>query len=294
MASAIRETIAAAALGMVGWGYIYGATGWVCTAARVEQQAAQYPAYADLIRKYGLGKWLGKRCVDCAQNTKLSAKAAGITIPSGATSQWNADIWADKGTMDTLPDDSVGLFLYRQSGAKMQHTGVCLGDGTVSEARGHAYGVIRSLLTAYSWTHWGRLDESRATATPATTATTATGTITTETERVNQVSTLAGYLCTVSGLKTGTSKLNIRSSMDDTANNKIGTVTSGEQVTCTADTGTWATVKTAAGVTGFCKSQYLTAVSAVDTDSDRLTLLEARVAALEIKVLGASQAAMSD
>ncbi len=287
MASAIRETIAAAALGMVGWGYIYGATGWVCTAERVEQQAAQYPAYADLIRKYGLGKWLGKRCVDCAQNTKISAKAAGITIPSGATSQWNADIWADKGTMDTLPDDSVGLFLYRQSGAKMQHTGVCLGDGTVSEARGHAYGVIRSQLTAYGWTHWGRLDESRAAATTTETQTNPT----TETEGVNQVSSLAGYLCTVSGLKTGTSKLNIRSSMDDTANNKIGTVSSGEQVTCSADTGTWATVKTSAGVTGYCKSQYLTAVSKVETaDSDRLTLLESRVAALEVKVLGTSQA----
>ena len=285
MASAIRETIAAAALGMVGWGYLYGATGWVCTAARVEQQAAQYPAYADLIRKYGLGKWLNKHCVDCAQNTRLSAKAAGITIPSGATSQWNADIWAEKGAIGTLPDDSVGLFLYRQSGTKMQHTGVCLGDGTVSEARGHAYGVIRSQLTAYGWTHWGRLDESRAAATATNTTTT------TETEGVNQVSTLAGYLCVVSGLKSGTSKLNIRSSMDDAANNRIGTVSSGEQVTCTADTGTWATVKTANGLTGYCKSQYLSAVSKADTsDSDRLTLLEARVAALEVKVLGASQA----
>ncbi|MEA4927584.1 MAG: SH3 domain-containing protein [Candidatus Limiplasma sp.] len=287
MASSIQKTIATAARGMVGWGYIYGATGWVCTAARVEQQAAQYPAYADLIRKYGFGKWLGKRCVDCAQNTKISAKAAGITIPSGATSQWNADIWADKGTMDTLPDDNVGLFLYRQSGSKMQHTGVCLGDGTVSEARGHAYGVIRSQLAAYGWTHWGRLDESRAAATTATTATT-----TTETEGVNQMSTLAGYLCTVSGLKTGTSKLNIRSSMDDTANNKIGTVTFGEQVTCTADTGTWATIKTATGVVGYCKSQYLTAVSKADSsDIDRLTLLEERVTALEVKVLGINKAA---
>ena len=289
MASAIRETIAATALGMVGWGYLYGATGWVCTAARVEQQAAQYPAYADLIRKYGLGKWLNKHCVDCAQNTKLSAKAAGLTIPSGATSQWNADIWAEKGTMDTLPDDSVGLFLYRQSGNKMQHTGVCLGDGTVSEARGHAYGVIRSQLAAYGWTHWGRLDESLAAATA--TEETTTETTTTETEGVNQVSTLAGYLCVVSGLKTGTSKLNIRSSMDDTASNKIGTVSSGEQVACTADTGTWATVKTAAGLTGYCKSQYLSAVSKVESsESDRLTPLEARVAALEVKVLGASQA----
>ena len=284
MASAIRETIAATARGMIGWGYIYGATGWVCTAARVEQQAEQYPAYADLIRKYGLGKWLNKHCVDCAQNTRLAAKAAGLTLPSGATSQWNADVWAEKGTIDTLPGDNVGLFLYRQSGAKMQHTGVCLGDGTVSEARGHAYGVIQSQLAAYGWTHWGRLDESRAVATDDV------DTDTNTTEGGNTVSIIAGTVCVVSGLKTGTTKLNVRATASETAD-KVAIISAGDQATCLSDDGSWAKITTAAGVTGYCMSKYLTAVTkAPSTDSERLTLLEARVAALEIKVLGASQA----
>ena len=103
MASGLRATVAETARSMIGWGYLYGATGWVCTPERVEQQATQYPAYAEKIRKYGLGKWLGKRCVDCAQLTKLSAKVAGRTLPSGATSQWNAAVWADKGTIYSLP-----------------------------------------------------------------------------------------------------------------------------------------------------------------------------------------------
>ncbi|MFR5796238.1 MAG: hypothetical protein ACLUI3_12295 [Christensenellales bacterium] len=49
----------ARALALVGCGYIYGATGWICTRARMEQQMRQYPTYAGQIERYGK-KWLGK------------------------------------------------------------------------------------------------------------------------------------------------------------------------------------------------------------------------------------------
>ena len=140
------------ALGLVGCGYIYGATGWVCTQARMEQQAAQYPEYAESIRKYGQ-KWMGKKCYDCAQATKTVAKAAGVSLPSGATSQWNKVNWAEKGERAGLPMGRVA-FLYRQSGNVMQHTGIYLGDGTFVDARGHQYGVLHSKLDSYAWTHW--------------------------------------------------------------------------------------------------------------------------------------------
>ena len=285
MASEVRRQIASAARSMVGWGYLYGATGWVCTAARVEQQAAQYPAYADKIRRYGLGKWLGKRCVDCAQLTKLSAKAAGLTIPSGASSQWSAAVWAEKGTINSLPEDSEGLFLYRQDSgnpAVMAHTGVCIGNGQAVEAKGHAYGVILSALAGAGWTHWACLNEGNA----------VTGNVsddTSDTQGGVRVSNLAGYLCAVAGLKTGTTKLNVRAAASDTAD-KAAVLNAGDQVTCLSDDGSWAKITTSAGVTGYCMSKYLTAVRALSTDGDRLTLLEARVAALEVKVLGASQA----
>lgn len=283
MASEARKMIAATARSMIGWGYIYGATGWICTAARVEQQAKQYPDYADLIRKYGLGKWLGKHCVDCAQLTRLSAKAAGLTLPSGATSQWKADLWAEKGPIATLPEDSEGLFLYRQNGTVMQHTGICLGDGTAAEARGHAYGVIVSQLSDYPWTHWARADESGATGTNEAGSTD-------DGEGETTMSTLAGNLCTVANLKDGTTKLNVRATAS-TGAAKVAVISAGAQVTCLTDDGTWAKITTDSGVTGYCLSKYLTAVSATDTsDATRLTLLEARVATLELKVLGESQA----
>ena len=167
----------------------------------------------------------------------------------------------------------------------MAHTGVCVGGGQTVEAKGHAYGVILSQLAGAGWTHWARLREENA-----DTGNTSDVTVdTSKTQGGIRMSNLAGYLCTVSNLKTGTTKLNVRSSASDAAD-KTAILSAGNQVTCLSDDGTWAKITTEAGVTGYCMSRYLTATRAVSTDKDRLTLLEARVAALELKVLGASQA----
>lgn len=99
-----RDAMTARALALVGCGYIYGATGWICTRARMEQQMRQYPAYAGQIERYGK-KWIGKPCYDCAQLTRDVARRAGVSLPSGATSQWRAaGIWKEKDVIDTLPD----------------------------------------------------------------------------------------------------------------------------------------------------------------------------------------------
>ena len=69
-----------------GCGYIYGATGWVCTEAHLQAQARQYPEYADKIINYGRKYWMGKVCYDCAQLTRRAAREAGYELVSGATS----------------------------------------------------------------------------------------------------------------------------------------------------------------------------------------------------------------
>ena len=74
-----RDAMTARALALVGCGYIYGATGWICTRARMEQQMRQYPTYAGQIERYGK-KWLGKPCYDCAQLTRDVAGFAGFDI----------------------------------------------------------------------------------------------------------------------------------------------------------------------------------------------------------------------
>ena len=140
------------ALSLVGEGYIYGAKGQICSPAFRQQQAEQYPDQADNILVTG-AKWDGSPVWDCAQLTRAAAKEAGISLVSGATSQWNKTPWARRGTIDTLPQNEAA-FVFREKNGAMQHTGLALGDGTCVHARGTAYGVVRQNLSDYPWTHW--------------------------------------------------------------------------------------------------------------------------------------------
>lgn len=146
------ERSAAFARSKIGQGYIYGAKGQTCSAAFRRQQAAQYPEQAQNILVTG-AKWDGRPVWDCAQLTRFAAKAAWVELPSGATSQWRKAPWKRKGTIDSLPDGEV-VYLYRQKGTIMQHTGLALGDGTCVHARGTAYGVVHQPVRDYPWTHW--------------------------------------------------------------------------------------------------------------------------------------------
>lgn len=143
------------ALSLVGQGYIYGAKGQRCSSVFRAGQARQYPEQAGNILGVG-AKWDGKPVWDCAQLTRTVAAAAGITLPSGATSQWNKAAWERFGEIAALPAGELAFLYRRQSGSNtvMAHTGVCLGDGTCVHARGTAYGVVRQGMDSYPWTHW--------------------------------------------------------------------------------------------------------------------------------------------
>lgn len=146
------EKARAFALSKIGQGYIYGARGQTCSLAFRKGQAKQYPGQAHNILDVGQ-KWDGVPVWDCAQLTRYAARADGITLPSGATSQWRKGPWVQTGTLDTLPPDRTA-FLFRQASGRMQHTGVALGDGTCVHAAGAAQGVIHQPVSAYGWTHW--------------------------------------------------------------------------------------------------------------------------------------------
>ena len=139
------------ALSKVGCGYIYGATGWVCTKARREQQAVQYPEHAASILGTG-AKWDNKQCFDCAQLTRFSVDAAGLKIPSGATTQWNSNSWTVKGALTGIPAEPCIVFRY--SNNVMQHVGCYIGDGWCVDARGTDMGVVKTRFDSYPWTHF--------------------------------------------------------------------------------------------------------------------------------------------
>lgn len=145
------------ALSLVGQGYIYGAKGQICSPDFRRMQADQYPDQADMIIGKG-AKWDGKPVWDCAQLTRAAAAAGGVTLVSGATSQWTKTDWQERGEIADMPDGEV-LFLYRRqkgSSTTMQHTGVALGDGMAVHARGTEYGVVLQAVAEYPWTHWAR------------------------------------------------------------------------------------------------------------------------------------------
>lgn len=135
----------------IGDGYIYGAKGQVATSDFIYQQMNQYPEYVkyDVVKK-----WIGKKVWDCATLVRFAMKEVGISMVSGATSQWNKTTWQQKGTIDSLPKNKI-CCLYRWTGSVMQHTGVYLGDGYFIDARGSSTGVVKTKIEKYPWTHWG-------------------------------------------------------------------------------------------------------------------------------------------
>lgn len=57
-----------------------------------------------------------------------------------------------KGKIDTIPEvKGVAVFM-------RGHVGVYIGDGWVVEARGHAYGVVKTRLKNRPWTHWAYIE----------------------------------------------------------------------------------------------------------------------------------------
>lgn len=162
------------ALAQKGHPYIYGATEKACTPAYRRARMAQYPEYASaMIRNCQVlknGKSICNGCkwydninnksltaFDCAQLTRKAMSQIGISFPSGASSQWKGNYWAEKGTIDTLPVDKVCILYRATSSTIMGHTGLYLGPYKITiDAHGHDYGVIESTVEKYGkWTHWG-------------------------------------------------------------------------------------------------------------------------------------------
>ena len=125
---------------------------------------AQYPNYADSIKKYcpvlsGASnncnncKYKDKPAFDCAQIVRRAFQQADINLPSGASSQWLKGDWAEKGRVN-INTKNTFCVVFRSGGSPMKHVGVSLGDGYVIDARGHRAGVIKTRFESYPWTHY--------------------------------------------------------------------------------------------------------------------------------------------
>lgn len=149
--------------------YVYGATMRPCTPSYRLQRIGQYPGFASSIRsncrvlslKAGSCKgcrYDGRDAFDCAQLVRFALRQIGLSLPSGASSQWrDGKSWLFQSRISPLAA-SHPCILFRQEDVPggpflMAHAGVSLGDGWVIDARSHRAGVIRTRMTAYPWSH---------------------------------------------------------------------------------------------------------------------------------------------
>jgi len=140
------------ALSKVGCGYVWGGYGQTLTKEALDALIKKYPTH---IVYSIVKKWIGKQIFDCATFVSNGIKQSSALLPSGASSQWNSNLWAMKGTIDTLPKNNVCcLYRAKPDSKPMGHTGLYLTDNLVVDARGSNQGVIQSSFDSYPWSHW--------------------------------------------------------------------------------------------------------------------------------------------
>lgn len=146
----------------IGWPYVFGAWGALCTPAeRRKRYSDSHPTIKTKCQNFSGDKscsgcqWFPDgvrvRCYDCRGFTDWTLKQVGIDlVGEGATSQWDtASNWEVKGTIDQMPSDTL-VCLFVRKGSKMEHTGLGYNNQTVECSSGVQYFQNRKS----KWTHY--------------------------------------------------------------------------------------------------------------------------------------------
>jgi len=164
------EIIVQLAEACMGWPYVWGGYGQLCTEKNRKSYADRGSCPA------GESKVIRNKCqrlrdsnpksvcvgckwypdgstafFDCRGFTRWCLMRVGITLTgAGATSQWNtASNWAEKGSVSDIPEKICCVFM--RNGTKMSHTGLYVGNGKVIHCSGE---VKVGKITDKGWTHW--------------------------------------------------------------------------------------------------------------------------------------------
>lgn len=136
----------------LGLPYWYGCFSQIATEDLYKQKKKQYPQFytaTDYKLQYG------KRVFDCIGLIKgyLWCDTPTSTPKYNASEDVSADGMLakckEKGSISTMPE-LPGVLVFSP-----QHVGVYIGNGYVIEARGHAYGVVKTKLSSRGWKNWG-------------------------------------------------------------------------------------------------------------------------------------------
>lgn len=137
----------------LGLPYWYGTFGNIGTVSLYQYKKKQYPSYYtsnDYVSQYG------KRVHDCVGLIKgyLWSDTPTSEPKYNATQDVSANGMLSKckenGPISTMPE-VPGVLVFMN-----KHVGIYIGNGDVIEARGHAYGVVKTKLSGRPWTKWGK------------------------------------------------------------------------------------------------------------------------------------------
>lgn len=108
-------------------------------------------------------KQYGQKVHDCIGLIKgymwtVNANSTQYTYEAYGFKDLSANMYLSKcqhksSDMDTIPE-IPGIAVFMKG-----HVGVYIGNGEVIEARGHAYGVVKTQLKKRKWTSWAYIDE---------------------------------------------------------------------------------------------------------------------------------------
>ena len=146
--------------------YWFGCFGNVANNSLFSQKQKQYPdSYPPKSWTYeSFTKDYGKRVCDCSgllkwflwsDNFENKVPTYKASEDFGATGFYNkcserGELWKDNTPM-LVP----GMILFKGNAPTMSHMGIFIGNNKLIEAKGHAYGTIKSDLTK-SWSYWGK------------------------------------------------------------------------------------------------------------------------------------------
>lgn len=122
----------------LGVNYVYGSKGEILTKTKYDTLKRLYP---NNVRATDVKK-VGTYCTDCSGLISWYTKKI-------KSSQTFHDEAASVHPIKSIADAPVGAAVWRKG-----HIGVYIGDGRVIEARGAAYGVVETRVTARDFTHW--------------------------------------------------------------------------------------------------------------------------------------------
>lgn len=128
----------------LGTPYVYGMKGAVMTRAKYDWLKKTYGT--DMVWDSDVKK-VGKVCVDC------SGLISWYTGKIKSSSMFKSEA-KTLHPISTIADAPIGAAVWRSG-----HIGIYVGEGYAIEARGSAYGVVKTKIAKRDWTHWFLLND---------------------------------------------------------------------------------------------------------------------------------------